>query len=397
MPTTLPVPINPTVLTWARKESGYAVERVADRLQVKTARVAEWEQGARPPTLRQLEELARFFHRPLSVFFLNSPPQVPALGAEYRRLPGVTPGEESPELRLALRKMSGRREIMLNLLGEISEPATPFGLIAHLSESPLDVASQLRAALDIDVEEQLEWPSEWRAWAAWRGAVENLRVLVFQFSKVELAESRGLSLLRFPLPVAGVNSREQPESRNFTLIHEVVHLMLASGNEEKPALRETRSAEAWAGVERFAEEVTSHTLVPESALGAAIRSERLPRNGWDIGDVRLLARRFRLTPLAMATRLRASGYITSARYHAWKVEWDAYVSTLSARSSGFAHPVSQTLGRAGRPFVRLVLEALATNRITAVNASRYLDLKFEHFEKLKGALQDRPGSGGDDE
>lgn len=65
--------------------------------------------------------------------------------------------------------------------------------------------------------------------------------------------------------------------------------------------------------------------------------------------------------------------------------------------SGFAHPVALTLRRAGRPFTQTVLEALATNRITAVNAAHYLDLKAEHFEKLKGALLSRPGSGGDDE
>ena len=52
MPAALPLPINPAVLVWAREESGYPVQRVAERLQVKPERVAEWEAGARPPTLR---------------------------------------------------------------------------------------------------------------------------------------------------------------------------------------------------------------------------------------------------------------------------------------------------------------------------------------------------------
>jgi transcriptional regulator with XRE-family HTH domain len=105
MPTALPLPINPSVLAWARTESGYPVGRVASRLQVKPEQVEAWENGTRPPTLRQVQELARFFHRPLNVFFLPSPPQLPPLSADYRRLPGVTPGSESPELRLALRQM----------------------------------------------------------------------------------------------------------------------------------------------------------------------------------------------------------------------------------------------------------------------------------------------------
>jgi len=397
MPAVLPMPINPSVLTWARQESGYPVARVADRLHVKHERVAEWEQGARPPTLRQVEELARFFHRPLSIFFQPSPPSVPVLAAEYRRLPGVTPGQESPELRLAIRRMSGRRESMRQLLEELGEEVPAFSLSAHLSETPVAVAARLRAALRVELAAQLAWPSEWPAWAAWRAAVEALGVLVFQFPKVTLDEARGLSLLRFPLPVAGVNSKESPEPRSFTLIHEVVHLMLAAGRDEVPAARESRTGDAWAAVERFAEETASHTLVPEAALAKAIHTGGFPRNGWDTGDVRGLAKRFRISPLAMATRLRASGYFDWAFYRAWKQGWDAHVASLPPKGGGFAHPIAQTISRAGRPYTQVVLEALAANRITPVNAARYLDLKFEHFDRLKEALQSKPGSGGDNE
>jgi hypothetical protein len=149
--------------------------------------------------------------------------------------------------------------------------------------------------------------------------------------------------------------------------------------------------------ERFAEESASHALVPEPALADAIRAGGLPRNGWDIGDMRSLAKRFRISPLALATRLRASGYIDWAHYRIWKQGWDVYVAGLTPRVGGFAHPIVQTLSRAGRPYTQVVLEALATNRITPVNAVRYLDLKFEHFDRLKDALQGRPGSGADDE
>jgi len=397
MPAALPVPVSPSVLIWAREESGYPAERAAERLGVKAERLAEWELGERQPTMKQVENLAKLYHRPLGLFFRPKPPVVPALAAEYRRLSGVVPGQESPELRLALRKMSARRETMLQLLVELGESTPAFNQIAHLDEAPASVAERLRSALAISLDAQRGWANEWQAWAAWRTAAENMGVLVFQFPKVPLTEARGLSLLRAPFPVAAINSKEGPESRAFTLIHEVVHLMLAAGHEEVPASRETRSSDDWAQVERFAEETASHTLVPEAMLFQEIRSGGFPRNGWDIGDVRRLARRFRITPLAMATRLRASGYFDWAHYQAWKRGWDAYVATLKPKTGGFAHPVAMTLGRAGRPFTQVVLEALAANRITIVNAAHYLDLKAEHFEKLKGSLTARPGSGGEDE
>lgn len=387
MQTPLPLPINPTLLTWARNESGYAIDRVARSLSVKPKRIEEWESGERPPTLKQVQSLAHFYHRPLNVFFLPSPPNLTPLASDYRRLPGVSPGNETPELRLALRQMINRRESAINLMEELGEPLPKFGLTARLSEPAEIVGVQLRVALGITDETQLAWQDEWQAWREFRSSVEQLGVLVFQFPKVELSEVRGLALLRFPLPVVGVNSKEQPESRNYTLLHEVVHLMLASGKEELPALLEHRSGEEWKTVERFVEQATSHALISESILQRVVPQGT---NSWDIASVRRLARKFQVTPLAMATRLRSSGYMNWPAYNAWKKAWNEYIETLPKKTGGFANPVGTSLGRNGRPFAKLVLEALENNRITAVDASRHLSLKYQHFEKLRDELKRAP-------
>ena len=130
-------------------------------------------------------------------------------------------------------------------------------------------------------------------------------MLVFQFQRVDLEEARGISLSAFPLPVVGVNSREQPEPKGFTLLHEVVHLMLAAGEDESPALRERKNNEQWASLEQFVETVASHALIPEDALASVIQDEAFDPDHWGLQEVRRLARRFRVSSLAMATRLRA--------------------------------------------------------------------------------------------
>jgi len=397
MPPSGTIPVNPSLLVWAREESGYGLERVAKRLQVKEERVEAWEKGERQPTFRQVEELAKFLHRPLSVFFLSRPPQLPPLAAEYRRLPGVEPGHESPELRLALRQMLNRRENALNLMEELGEPIPEFSLRAHLNESPVEVGRQMREATGIDSMTQLDWSNEWPAWSAWRAAVEQLGVLVFQFPKVTLEETRGLALLRMPLPVIAINGKEMPAAKAYTIFHELVHLMLAAANEEMPALRERRSSVEWGKVERFAEAAASHALVPETALRTIIRNQGLSNSTWDIADVRKVARAFKITPLAMATRLRESGFMTWNRYHQWRADWDSFVATLRPRRGGFASPAEKAVSRAGRPFAQLVLEALSANRLTTVDAARYLDLRFEHFETLRNHLRGGPGEAAMDE
>jgi Zn-dependent peptidase ImmA (M78 family)/DNA-binding XRE family transcriptional regulator len=396
MPPSIPALVTPAVLKWARKESGYDPEPAAKRAGVPPDKLLAWEAGEAKPTLRQAQALAKFYHRPLGVFFLPQPPSLPPLAAEYRRLPGIEPGDESPELRLAIRIMSQRRDVALQLIGELGHAVPEFSVAMHPSDPPAVAGARLRNVLGIAPEEQFEWRDEWQAWRRWREAVERIGVLVFQFPKVDLTQVRGVALPLFPLPAIGINSKESSAAaRSYTLMHELVHVALVYGHEEDVALRERRSEAQWQEMERFAEEVASAVLIPEGVLGRFLGKMSAARDAWDIPLVRRLASAFRVTPLAMATRLRATGALTWNGYKRWKRDWDAYVATLPPRKGGYASPVDKTLGRAGRPFVQLVLEALDANRITSVDASRYLDLRFNHIQNLRRELFKGPGAGSD--
>ena len=391
--------VNPTLLAWAREQSGYASETVAKRLGVKPNRLEAWERGDLKPTVRQAQELARYYHRPFGVLFLPQPPVIPPLASEYRRLPGVQPGVESPEFRLAVRVMLQRRQVILELSEELGQAWPEFKTSEHQSDGAGKVGQRLRSLLGVTIEQQLAWRDEWHAWREWRAAVENAGVLVFQFPKVPLEQARGVSLFEFPVPVIGINSKEgSPGARVYSLLHELVHVALAVGRDEQVALAERRTAAEWRELERFAEEAASEAIIPEPALQDQLRRTSIARDKRDVRQVRALASTFRVTPLAMATRLRSVGAFTWAGYQQWKSAWEAFVESLPARKGGIASPVDKTLGRAGRPFSQLVLEALDANRITAVDASRYLDLKFDHVETLRAELGEaRAGASGTDD
>lgn len=378
--------VNPSITAWALHDSGYEPERVAKRLNVSPDRVRAWAAGALKPTIRQVQNLAAFIRRPVTVFFLPAPPQVPPLAAEYRRLSGVVPGRESPELRLALRQMINRHERAVELSDELGIDPPALGVQATHVEAPQTVAARLRTRLGIAEADQLAWRDGWQAWRHWRSAVEESGVLVFQFPGVDLAEVRGLALLRQPLPVIGINSKEAvPESRVFTLIHELAHLALAAANEESTALHDRHDDQTWLTLERFAESVASHTIVPASLLDTILQASPNPA-GWDVPTIRQFARRAKITPLALATRLHADARMTTQAYQAWRRDWDVWVADHPVHGGGFAHPDQKALGRNGRPFVRLVFDALSQNRITATDAARYLDLRYEHFQKLTNRL-----------
>lgn len=377
--------VNPTLLAWARKEAGYSIADVVEKLKLPAEKLRAWERESPGPTLRQAEKLAKLYHRPYSVFCMEAPPPTTPLAADYRRHPHIRPGAESPDLRLALRQMIYRREVALELLDELGDEPERFAVQIRLGENPETAANRLRERIGITHDQQLAWRDEFHAWREWRQAVEALGVLVFQFPKVDPEEVRGVSILDFPLPVIGVNSKEIPASKPFTLIHELVHLALASANEERPALNETRSAREWTEIEKYAEAIAAAVLMPQTRLleDALVRG----RSTWTVDDMRRLARRYKVTPLAMATRLLRTGRLAPASYNRWRGEWNQYLAEHPPKKPRVrVLPPARALGRNGYAFTILVLDALNTDRITGVQAARYLDLRFPHVETLRRDL-----------
>lgn len=374
---------NPRLIRWARLESGYSSARAAQRARVPEPRLLAWEAGEAYPTLRQLKKLAELYHRPFSLFFGSDAPRTYPLASEYRRLSTVRPGEESPELRLAIRHMQGRRDTTLELLEELGYEIPDFNLTARPGENPRAVGERLRAAVEIDVEEQYRWGNGWEAWRTWRAALEGIGVLVFMFPKVALEEVRGLALLDQPMPVSAVNTKEVPEARAYTALHEVIHLMLWNAREEDVALRDRHTDEEWMQLERLAESAASHALVPEDSL-----AEEVDRQGVsaDVGRMQAAARRFKVTPSAMATRLRSSGFLGWEEYDRWRDAWASYLEAQPPLKPGFATAVSKTLGRGGPSFARLVLEAWDCQRLNTAEAARYLNLRPNQFSTLRERL-----------
>jgi hypothetical protein len=63
-----------------------------------------------------------------------------------------------------------------------------------MSENPAAVAKRIRHLLRISIEEQTSWRRSDVALKAWKAAVERRGVLVFEASRIALAEMRGLSI-----------------------------------------------------------------------------------------------------------------------------------------------------------------------------------------------------------
>ncbi len=75
-----PIPVTPSVVTWARKRAGYTLEDVVEKLKLK--KIEQWEDVNEPealPSYPQLEKMADAFRVPIAVFFFPEPPDLPPI------------------------------------------------------------------------------------------------------------------------------------------------------------------------------------------------------------------------------------------------------------------------------------------------------------------------------
>lgn len=205
---------------------------------------------------------------------------------------------------------------------------------------------------------------------------------------IPLREMRGVALFLHPLPVVGVNSREHPLARAFTLLHEIIHLMLSRGGDEHPAAEERRPASEWAALERFADATTAAALMPRETMLADSRiRDHAASAPWETEDLRALARRYRVSPVALLTRLVNLRRTTWAFYRQWREAWDKqWEQRPQKKSTGGPSRVDTILSRVGPTFAALVLDSLERDLISPQAASEALDLKLHHFADLKREL-----------
>src|SRR5206468_13118221 len=230
----IPALVKPALLVWARERSGVAIEEAAAKLKIETALLRAWENpdSEERPTIAQVRKLGEIYKRPLAVFFLQEPPRDFDAQREFRRLPGVTPQNESPEMRVALRVALFRREAARDLYEQLGEEIPVFDAKADPSEPFERVGARIRELLGIDWDTQLGWPTAYAALNAWRAAVENLGILVFQSGEMTVDEMRGISIPHGPLPVILLNSGDAPHGRIFTLLHESAHIILTNSGHD---------------------------------------------------------------------------------------------------------------------------------------------------------------------
>ncbi len=366
---------------WARQSVAMDLEHAATRLRVSPEKLRSWESGESRPTVKQLFTIASVYRQNFAAFYLPSPPAVfqPPL-TDYRRLPAGKARKKSPELWMDVREAIDRRAICLELYGERGESPPEFPTTAKTAEDPEQVGGRIRFLVRIAYEEQRSWKDRRTAFNRWREAIESIGVLVFQSREVDLGEMRGYSVAMQPLPVVVVNRKDSPAGRQFTLLHELTHLMLHTSG-----LCDLEVPSRYPRMERTTEVFCNH--VAGAALVPSVNLLEEPivysHRGmvWQDGELESLAATYSVSREVILRRLLILGR-TSQRFYESKREQFQQQYELLSKPKGFLTPYRDLISAAGKPFVSLVLSAYHDDHLTASDVSEYFGVNLKHLDKI---------------
>jgi len=372
----------PSVLVWARESAGLSLELAAKKVGISSERLGAWEKGGERPTFAQLRKLGTIYKRPLAAFYLTEPPRHFQVMHDFRRVADAVKAAQSPELAIDVRKAHDRREWALELFRDIEEEPPQLTANASIHENAEDLAMRTRELLGVTLGKQSEWRTDYEAFREWRLLIEKIGILTFQANAIEIGEARGFSIAARPLPVAVANIKDAPRGRIFTLLHEVIHILLSDGG--ICDLHELGTDEA-SRVEAFCNRVAGAILFPRGPLLASdtVRAHRKGDIAWTDGELAILSRQFGGSREAALVRLLTLGLTTETYYREKRDKFLALYSEQKKKQKGFAPPHEVALTSAGPAFTNLVIESFNRERITASDVSDYLHVRLKHLSDIQ--------------
>ena len=191
---------------------------------------------------------------------------------------------------------------------------------------------------------------------------------------------RGFSISERPLPAIVLNIKDSPAARSFTIVHELVHVLL-----NKSGVCDLQDDPE--GIEVFCNRVAGAVLVPEQHFVAQPEVMQHAASAWSDEGIKALAMRYRVSQQVILRRLLMLNMIDERSYKAKQTFYEKQaVSAAVKAKKGFAPPYTMAVLLAGKLFTRLVLTGYRCEKITGADVSDYLSIRLKHLANIESAV-----------
>ena len=373
------------MLAWARKTSGLSAEKAAKKIGLGPSaaeKLLALETGEKKPTRKQLESIAKAYWRPLTTFYLSSPPGVGDRGVDFRQQNQQVTKEDAARLDALLRNLHARQRMVRSLL-EDDDDVRPLPMIGSISPTtPIrEAAAQIREKLGIKNVDRFcqshQTPDH--LFATLRRRIEELGIFVLlagdlgsHHTKISEKAFRGFAIADDLAPFVVINSQDARVARTFTLIHELTHILIGSTGVSAPP-EPTRPTTSEERIERFCNDAASEFLLPDDSLLAIEQQAE-----FDVASetISKFARDRNISEPMVAYRLWRARLISEVMlrqlFESYNQRWEEERKKRREGTSGGPTYYIKQKSRVGEALLKLVGRVLRANELTHTEAARIL-------------------------
>lgn len=375
--------IQPASLSWARERSGFDLPTAAHKLNIASDKLAGMEAGEIPLTPSQIRNVSALYGVSAAVlFYSKAPTETFDAPKDFRSLPGGVARALSPKLR----KEIDRVRAQIAHLRELAETGT-------IVSSPPSLSISRDESVELTGELIRQWcengspassatrrdPRGYLTW--WINAVEARGVLVTQVSGIPLIEMRGMCIADKDFPTIVLNGADTLRGRTFTLVHELVHVLLgidgiSNGTPSRNDLEVFCNAVAAAGL------VPREQLLEDDRVSSADSA-----TSWSLDELGDLAEGLGVSREAMLRRLSTLGKVSRECFEKQQAALQVQYGKKGKQEQGGGPAYDVMLLRnLGRPYVEAVLRARERGVISELTTADYLFAKTQWADKLEERL-----------
>lgn len=362
------ISINKDNLAWAIARAGFKI----DEFLSKNPSVADWVNGVKQPTIKQLEDFAHKVSVPFGYLFLKEPPK-----------------EEMPIT--FFRTKQNRHVFNLNVYDTVltlqrrqdwvseqknEDGADKLDFVGKFNiDSPIrEVVQYIRSLLNYTAGWAFDKQTQGAAVKSLTTALEDAGCFVSFLTqvgnqsqrKITVADCRGFALCDEYAPFIFINNSDSDTAQMFTLIHEFTHILLGQSVGDGGEDVEENAAE------KFCDSIAGHLLVD----GELLQEIWTELNG----DYRKIARKFKVSPLVIAYRAKETGLINNSQYGAF---YNVYTSNpIPPKKGKGGDAYNNAIKRVGYSFLIYVRNAVKSNRLLYSDAYDLTGYRGNMFEKL---------------
>jgi len=357
------------------KELSNKMPKMAEKARQEFSKYDIWVSGDDYPTYKQLVKLSKIFHVPFGHFFLEKLPERKYPITHYRTEKNLLflPSNELLDTVMFAQKI---QEWAKYILLEWGQEKIQFCGKYKDDYNKEKIIEELKTIFDI----KNNWASQIKKWreafnylkekAEEKGIIVLINGVVENNThrKLNVEEFRGFVLYDDVAPVIFINNNDAISAKIFTLIHEVVHILI--GESASFDLHHLQSAEN--KIEKFCDVCTAEFLVPLSEL---IKQYQNTNN------LEELARYFKVSQIVILRRLLDTQLMTQNEFY--EQLNNLYNKEIkNEQKSGGGNFYAITSHRLSKRFLNILINGFHNNIIIYRDMLRITGLKAKAFNKL---------------